>query len=405
MRLGRPHILAACVLLAAAGISVSRWVAGDGDTVESVADGEGVSQVQRLKDLKKYIKGHEGEPIPLSVETGSNPTVRPSGSVIIGWGEEARLVAIPLNRLLRAMADRKPKSLTASVISPLVGTAERGGVTVRGQDVFMIATNHTQFVRLRDWRDPETLTVAPTLHARPQMSYGPFVAWRDSLIVPAQFFGGSATRKTPRTALVEVDPERWTLRRAQIYEDRFGYDSPDACITRDGELGFLTLVDRNGDDEGEELLDIIDPDTLKRQRSVSIPRFAPNMTCAGDEFWIGHQRGGDGIIIGSDGRRLGEFRSDGEGIAQLIYSPKHHRVFGSGGSIREGTVFSCEVATRRCKTSSTIGKGPTDLLVVKDHLFVIAQGSRQIVLLNARNLRLRGRVDFPGTPQGLAYLS
>lgn len=387
MRLkGRGRYFASAILVAAStGCSPTPMgtPAPDGSVV---ATGQVPLQYGGLDALRE---GRRDWPPPTFGATVDESVRPPRGSILVGWLDEARLVAVGLDALLGAA--REKGRLKADLVTPVVGSPDLAAVV--DDDVILTASNHRQLVRLRgDWGKPEALSVAPAIRSGDSiLGFGALVRWKNSLLLTVDYFAGG-----DRVAVLDVDPIGWAIRRVAIWDDRFG-SYPSACLAGDGTLGLLTMA---GDGDGR--LDLIDPESLRREASIRVGKLPGGLACANNEFWVTDAERPAGVILRTNGTRAGSFKWRGGGSTVVSYSPEHSRVVGTDPYA--GVVFSCEVASRRCTTSERIGRKPTSLLILQGKILVCLELSEAIAILDARTLRLEGTAPFPGPPRTLTFL-
>lgn len=395
--------LGAAVAALALGTGLTLLVVnrGGGRVEEGTTEGELVTQYDQLGQLDDSL-AHDGVPTPTGVplaEDAPGPARPRRGSVLIGWLLEERLAAVPLGRLATATERGDAKFLRAGLVSPVVGVPDV--VTVLDGQIYLGATDHTQLVRLRDWRRPEVLSVTRGLGHLPggYVEFGAIIPWKDRLLVLLEFTG--AKSEESETGIVEVDPRRWAVRRARALAGRWG--RPEACITADGTLA----VKARSDETDKSILDLLDPETMARRASIPLPFPSTSLACAGNDLWIGRLSGPgpDGLVIRSDGSTRGRFRIGGPrkgmGIHQLVYDAGRSRIFGNVPNHRR--IFSCSTVSLRCRRSGDLGMGPTEFMLQGDTLFAGDHQSEQIAQVDPDTLRLRGKLKFRGPPKTLTY--
>lgn len=370
-------------------IAVVGAACSSGDPGDIQATGERTGQLSsEPRDLAELKEAAQPSP---DIEQSPPAAMLERGSIVIGWLEESRLVALPADRLIKA-ARRNARGFKASLVSPVVGAPLE--VVARRGELMLGASNHTELVRLRaDWRHPETLGIRRVLRSgEADIEYGSLVPGPRQLLVSVGY--------AESVAILDVDLDRWVVRRSRTYSDR-SQNFPPACLTSDGTLALLSSA-RNVPTE-PATLDLIDPDTLERRKSITLSGGSPgSLTCAGDELWISDFERPRGQVFRSSGEKVGSFAWRGRGSFDIFFFPEERRIYGSDPFAN--VVYSCRVDTRACQTSPSVGEKPTDLLVVEGHLFVALESSQEIAMLDADTLDVEGRVAFPGSPRTLTYV-
>lgn len=321
---------------------------------------------------------------------GQGPLERPS--VAIGWLEQSRLIAVDLDDLQSKARLKRVGKFRAERVSPIVGAPV---ATVRVNRSLVIAsTDQAELVRLApDWRHLQTLAIADRLDVPPgvPIRYGTLVLRGRTILAPVAY--GS------KFALIEVDLSSWSVSRHRVFADRFS--DPSACLLDDGSLAVLNRAR----DSSKVVIDIVNPKNLARRNTITLPGDPVNIACVKDSVWAADFQRPRGYVVTRTGRHVGtfEWRGDGAGVGDLIFSRAHQRVYGADTSAN--VVYSCGIHSRRCKTSQPIGSKPTSLLTIGNDLFVAAELSQQIWVLDAGTLRREGSVTLPGSPRTLTLAS
>lgn len=315
--------------------------------------------------------------------SGTQTTERPpAGSLVIGWLEASRLVAVDLNDLLRSATKGSPPA-PRRTLSPVVGAPF--AFAVIDSDFLLAATNHKQLVHLHaDWKTVKTISLPSAIG----QGEG-FVAIGS--VIPDGGRAWLAVESGDGISIAEVDLQRSKVGHYRLFQGRFA-GFPRACLTSDRKIA---LVWSRG-------LDLINPETLQREAYVQLEGLPSGVACVGNQVWVSLTEAGRGWVISSSGARLGSFSWDGQGSQYLFFESGNDIILGTDQEA--GVVFSCAVSSRSCLTSSKVGTKPTDLLRVGNHVLVTLEDSQGIAVLDRDTLRLVGVAKFPGRPRALAYL-
>lgn len=383
----KSKILLACLLALGTGCSVLRSGDKEGKEAPETPETRSVevsgtvdTQPSTLEELRAATASVSPPPW-LGAQAGDTEL---SGNLAIANLEESRLLAVRPGFLVES-ASKEPVDHQFEIlrVSPVVGAAAI--VHQVGSDLIIAATNQSELVRMKpDWKHLDTLPLATIVGVKGVSDYGAILEYKDSLFVTMYFDG--------KTALFEVDPIRWVVKKHRIYTDRFTL--PSACITQDGQIAFVSRSIPGP--PGDPALDFIDPTSLDRQKSVVIASVG-DVECIGETVWISNYDTPRGEVFGINGKRIGKFEWTGKGSQQLLYSALHGRLFGSDQS--GGVVFSCDVKSRACRTGPTIkAKGkPTDFTLIGNKMFLDLELAQSIAVLDAVSLRSFGTVGFPGS--------
>lgn len=413
--------LVALVAIAGPLAVVVVWLdRGVGEVVESSVGGSFTSTHENLRSLRAELAQPglvDGEfPSKFGVTAVRSAALeRPSeGSLLFGLAGSNRIAAIPLTTILRGFHKGSP--LRAELVSQIVGAPEF--LAVRGTDTFLVTDRLSGLVRLRDWRGPEELPVKTLLRADPDsvVEFGPIIPWRDSLLVAAGFSRNTDDSSELRVAVLEIDPERFRVRRVLVLDHRTDGAPLAACVTSDGVLGVIDWDTAVADESKAHRLDLVDPARMRRLGTVALRGYPTSLACVGEEFWTGYLHAGNGEVIGSDGRIRDRFAWGGQTSDQLYFDPAQGRLYGIDS---RDFVFACHPRTRRCKKSKFVGGYPEQFVLVGRAILVRivlrAEGETRLTagpegppaglaLLDARTLRVRGTIPFPLYGRGLAYV-
>lgn len=314
------------------------------------------------------------------VKTGAPP----AESVVIGWFEASRVVAVKLSDLVEAAAGSAKNPLAKKTLSPVVGSPFSFAAVDGG--LLLSATNHKQLVRLSaNWKGVETLSMPREISAGGSVvAIGSIFTYGERALLAVESGNG--------ISIVEVDLRRWSVRRHELFDDRFA-GFPRACLTGDGKIA---LAWSRG-------LDLIDLETLEREAFVRLDGLPSGVACVDDEVWVSATENGHGWVISSVGIQKATFSWEGRGSQYLLADRTAKAVFGTDQET--GVVFKCGVGSRTCETSARIGMKPTDVMSVRGYVVVTLEDSQAVAVLSQSSLREVGLVRFSGRPRALAYIS
>lgn len=91
------------------------------------------------------------------------------------------------------------------------------------------------------------------------VEFGPIVPWRRSLFVAADFTRKIGDPSELRVAVLEIDPERFKVRRFLILDGRTSGAPLAACVTTNGVLGVIDWDTTVADEDKGQSLDLVDP--------------------------------------------------------------------------------------------------------------------------------------------------
>ncbi|MBI2168167.1 MAG: hypothetical protein HYU28_01510, partial [Actinobacteria bacterium] len=301
----------------------------------------------------------------------------------VGFLEEGLLLEAPLSYYREQLAQEQDR-FQARRASPFVGGVS--ATALHGSDVLLVATNHAELVRLKsDWQTIETMLPFDTADNEnlPLIGYGSLLIDGDMLLVSYRF------GKT--VGISEVDLRSWRLVRQQFYADRFAA-FPQACFLNDQQLALVTT----------EGVSVVDRATLAERQFVRLEGGPVGLACVEGAAWITDTYAARGWIVDASGSLSASFSWAGRGSNTLAYSIERERVYGTDPVGK--SLFECDVKTRACTASDPIGDKPTNLLVDGDTVYVTLELSGAVALVRADDLKLTGRVGFPGSPRTLTLI-
>lgn len=318
------------------------------------------------------------------LDTDSAKSLR--NAVLVGALSFNRIFAVSPEWLIKQSTIKHQGKFKTIRVSEVVGAPSF--IASIADTVFIATTNQAQLIRLKKWSKPDTLSISAAFGGgERRLSYGSLVPYGTRLLVTVA--SGS------EIAVVDVDTNKWSIRKAKVFSDRFSA-VPSACLTADDRLA---VVWSHG-------VDFLDPRSLDRISSANIPGQPAGIACTGAGVWVSDIFAPHGFVVDSKGAVLSEFRWRGKGSYNLFFDPGTQTVYGSDSVA--GTVFGCGVNSRFCTTSSVIGQKPTSLITVNGRILVSLEGDGvsdgRIGVVDLPSLRTIGSVTFPGPPRAFAKM-